>query len=81
MRSRTIPEDEESPTAQVGLDDARRAFAQADEERARQLESNPVMLFLDRHEEAGSPNELTICGVADVKVTLGDLRRLVRTLK
>ena len=70
-----------SPTADVGLAEARVAFAEEDRRRADMLEHSPVMLFLDRHEEAGSPNELTITGVADVKLTLGDLRRFVRALK
>ena len=84
MKSRPVPEvldPETSPTAHLGLEEARAAFAQEDANRARILETSPVMAFLDRHEDAGSPNELTITGVADVKVTLGDLRKLVKALK
>ena len=70
-----------SPTAHIGLEETKAAFLQQDHRRETELAANPVIQFLDRHEEAGSPNELTISGVADIKVTLGDLRRLVRTLR
>lgn len=75
------PRLEPSPTADVGLAEARAAFEAQDAERAAELESNPIMHFLDRHEVAGSPNELTVTGVADVRVTLGDLRRFVRAIR
>ena len=65
----------------IGLEAAAQAFAEADREREIEIESSPITAFLDRHEQAGSPNELTITGLGDVKVTLGDLRRFVRILR
>jgi hypothetical protein len=70
-----------SPTADVGLDDAARAMDRDWAARDDILDASPVSLFLKEHEIAGSPNELIITGVAGIKVSLGDLRALVRALK
>lgn len=63
------------------LDAAAQAFSDDWEAKNRFFENSSIAAFLEAHEEAGSPNELTITGVADVKVTLGDLRALVRVLR
>ena len=73
--------DEESPTSQVGLAEAARAFEQEDHHRATIIESSPVMAFLDYHDQAGTPGTQVITGVGDVKVTLADLKNLIRALK
>lgn len=67
--------------AAPGMTEAASAFEADWSRRQSEIENNPVLAFLDRHELAGSPNELTICGVADVKLTLGDLRMLVRHIR
>lgn len=48
--------------------------------RERQI-PEAIKEFLDRHEEAGSPNELTVTGLGECKVNLGDLRALVRAVR
>jgi hypothetical protein len=70
-----------SPTAGVGLDDAAKAMDRDWAKRDDILDASPVTLFLKEHEIAGSPNELIVTGVAGVKVSLGDLRALVRALR
>lgn len=57
------------------------AFEADWDQRSEAIQSSPITRFLEAHEIAGSPNEMTITGVADVKVTLGDLRAFVRALK
>lgn len=71
----------QSASHRAQVDAAARAFHDDWEAKNRFFENSPIAAFLTRHEEAGSPNELTITGVADVKVTLGDLRALVRLLR
>lgn len=70
-----------TPKEPGNLTQAALAFEQDWARRNQELESNPIMAFLEKHEIAGTPNEQTITGVADVKVTLGDLRSLVRAWK
>lgn len=70
-----------NPPPDPALTEAAGAFEVDWNRRQAALESSPIMAFLEKHEIAGSPNELIITGVADVKVTLGDLRAFVRALK
>lgn len=82
MRTHRVPpKTHESPTTQAAVADAAAAFDEDWEQRNRFLANSPITAFLEAHEIAGSPNELTITGVADIRVSLGDLRALVRNLK
>lgn len=45
------------------------------------LATSSITDFLERHEEAGTPNEFVITGLGDCKITLGELRTLVRLAK
>jgi hypothetical protein len=79
--ARTKEPDPIGEPAPAGLADAARAFEQDWGDRSEFLRNSPITAFLKAHEIAGTPNELTITGVADVKVTLGDLRAFARTLE
>lgn len=75
------PPQSRSHQERAQIDAAAHAFHEDWEAKNRFFENSAISAFLALHEEAGSPNELTITGLADVKVTLGDLRALVRLLR
>ena len=81
MQKNTLRPAHHSRAANDPVHAAAAAFDEDWEARNRFLQNSPITAFLDAHEIAGTPNEMTITGVADVKVTLGDLRALVRNLK
>ena len=76
---RTQPEPSESSPLHPSR--AVEAFEREWNQREALLASNPVFAFLEGHEIAGSPNELVVTGYGDVKINLGDLRRLVRGMR
>jgi hypothetical protein len=61
--------------------EAAAAFERDWAERQEVIQSSPILLFLKAHEIAGSPNELTICGYSGIRISLGDLRALVRAME
>lgn len=75
------PEKTASPSEVAATHEAAAAFDKDWDERADIIKNSPITAFLKAHELAGSPNELTITGVANVRVSLGDLRQLMRALE
>lgn len=65
----------------VGEAEAAAALDRDWQAKQQLLQNSPIIAFLKAHEVAGTPNEITITGVADVKVTLGDLRAFVRAVE
>jgi hypothetical protein len=68
-------------SSDAATEEAARAFEADWRQREEFLKNSPITRYLHAHDIAGSPGELTIMGVAGIRVTLNDLKALVRALK
>lgn len=71
----------DDPQDSPGTADLAQALEADWKERERILADSPILAFLAEHDRAETPDEHTVCGVAHVRVKLGDLRALVAALK